>query len=118
MEVITPSRASSNIGEPVMLLPQQVDVVITKEVLIFTVGEKADFVYLMWALDLQPVKDEWKRIIFMQTNREDVGDRYKDILIPVPANTEDGVAVSESYRSYYTKLAALKDSFNHERVTL
>lgn len=118
--VITPSRASSNIGEPVMLLPQQVDVVITKEVLIFTVGEKADFdnFYLMWALDLQPVKDEWKRIIFMQTNREDVGDRYKDILIPVPANTEDGVAVSESYRSYYTNLAALKDSFNHERVTL
>lgn len=118
--VITPCRASSNIGEPVMLLPNQVDIVITKEVLIFTAGKKAEFdnFYLMWTLDLQPVKDEWKRIIFMQTNREDVGDRYKDILILVPPDEQSGKNVSEAYRKYYKELAVLKDSFHKNRIML
>lgn len=28
--------------------------------------------------------DQWRRVIFVQTNREDVGHRYKEILLPIP----------------------------------
>ena len=116
--VMTPSRASSNIGEPVMLLPQQVNIVLTKEILIFTAGENAGFdnFYLMWALDQQLVKESWKRIIFMQTNREDVGDRYRDILIPIPPNTAAGEKASEAYRTYYQSLATLQEAFSMNKL--
>ena len=56
-DIITPARACKNIGEIVVLLPGQEDIVLTKEVLIFAPTEKSDFdsFYLAWALDLPEV---------------------------------------------------------------
>ena len=46
----------------------------------------------------------------MQTNREDVGKRYLEILIPVPPNEERGNAVSSAFRDYYTTIAAARSN--------
>lgn len=118
-DVITPARASKNIGEPVVLLPGQKDVVLTKEVLVFSPGPDCcfDSLYLAWALDLPLVKRQWKRVVFMQTNREDVGARYREIEIPVPPDRAAAEAVSRHYRDYYEGLAALRDGFESAKAS-
>lgn len=116
--VITPSRACKNIGEPAVLLPGQEDIVLTKEVLIFEPGETAcfDCFYLAWALDLPEVKAQWDRIIFMQTNREDVGKRYNEIELPVPDSEGIAKSVSAHYRLYYTSQNQIRSDFQKSKL--
>lgn len=110
--ILTPARASKNIGEPVMLLPGQENVVLTKEVLVFGVTKAATFntFYLMWALCSKRVIAQWSRVIYMQTNREDVGNRWKEIRIPLPSSKEVADELAKPYRDYYTGLVGLRAS--------
>lgn len=110
-DLICPERTSKNIGDFCMLMPGQEQVVATKEVIVLRPGKKAKFdpFYLMWALTLNIVRDQWRRVIFMQTNREDVGDRYLDIRIPVPREAKRSVEVSRPFYNYYRNLAKARD---------
>lgn len=116
-DVITPNRASSNIGEFAILLPGEEQIVITKEVFIFRVTDKAlaanlfDPFYLLWALSLQCVRDQWKRVALMQTNREDCGNRYREIQIPLPPSKEWAADKSKAFRQYFTSVARAKEDF-------
>lgn len=102
-DLISPARTSKNIGDFCVLMPGQEEVVLTKEVFIFRVASKllVDQFYLLWALTLEPVRAQWKRLVLMQTNREDVGDRVDELLIPVPPNSKVGSAHSAPFREYY-----------------
>lgn len=112
-DLLSPERASSNIGEFCVLMPGQEQVVLTREVIVLRVTPEAPFdaFFLLWALSLRIVRDQWKRIIFMQTNREDVGHRYREILIPVPPDRGDATQVSEEFREYFTGLSRLRTEF-------
>jgi type I restriction enzyme M protein len=90
-----------------MLLPGQEDVVVTKEVLVLRPGKRANFdpFYLAWAMTLSIVRDQWRRIVFMQTNREDVGERYLEIRIPIPTDRSHADEASKPFREYYLNLA-------------
>lgn len=111
-DLLSPERASKNIGEFCVLQYGQENIVLTKEILVVRGESKLfDQFYLMWALSLPVVRRQWDRIIFMQTNREDVGDRYYEIEIPIPLNVEQALTVSKPYRHYYTQLKALKIEF-------
>lgn len=115
-DIVTPARTSKNIGEPVVILPGQTEVVLTKEVLVFSAAKHACFdnFYLMWALDLPEVKRQWDRVIFMQTNREDVGYRFTEIEIPIPPDESAGMEISSPYRNYYLSISSLKERFENE----
>jgi len=110
-DLICPERTSKNIGDFCMLMPGQQQVVTTKEVIVLRPGPAANFdaFYLMWALSLSIVRDQWRRVIFMQTNREDVGERYFDIRVPVPRDREHADDVAEPFKSYYEGLAQARD---------
>lgn len=112
-DLLSPERASSNIGEFCVLMPGQEQVVLTREVIVLRVTNKAPFdaFYLLWALSLQIVRDQWKRVIFMQTNREDVGDRYREIVLPIPPDQKEARSVSKDFRDYFTGLSRLRTSF-------
>jgi type I restriction enzyme M protein len=112
-DLLSPERASSNIGEFCVLMPGQEQVVLTREVIVLRVMPKARFdaFYLLWALSLQVVRDQWRRVIFMQTNREDVGDRYREIVLPVPPDPGQAKRVSLGFRTYFTGLARLRTNF-------
>ena len=112
-DLLSPERASSNIGEFCVLMPGQEQVVLTRETIVLRVTPDAPFdpFFLLWALSLRVVRDQWKRLIFMQTNREDVGHRYREILIPVPPNRAAADAASEEFREYFGGLAKLRDQF-------
>ncbi|TPK59947.1 hypothetical protein FJ930_28850 [Mesorhizobium sp. B2-4-15] len=106
-DLICPERTSKNIGDFCVLMPGQEQVMTTKEVIILRPGPKADFdnFYLLWAMTLKTVRDQWKRVVFMQTNREDVGKRYLEISIPMAPSATRAASVSQPFREYYTKIA-------------
>lgn len=112
-EIATPSRASKNIGEPCMILPGQERMVLTKEILLFSVAPDApiDPFYLFWAMRLRDVQSQWQRVIFMQTNREDLGDRYRLIEIPYTEDQKAAESVSKGYRDYFRGLDELQKKF-------
>jgi len=111
-DLLSPERTSKNIGDFCVLMPGQEQVVLTKEVIVVRPGPEADFdsFYLLWAFTLQIVRDQWKRIIFMQTNREDVGKRYFEIRMPIPPNADVAYSVSRHFRDYYLTLARARQS--------
>jgi type I restriction enzyme M protein len=113
-DVITPNRASSNIGEFAILLPGEEAVVLTKEVFVFRVRKTDklwDPFYLLWALSLRGVRDQWRRIALMQTNREDCGDRYREIVLPKPPSRDWALKSSRAFATYFKAIAAARDSF-------
>jgi hypothetical protein len=114
-DLLCPERTSKNIGDFCVLLPGQEWVVTTKEVIVLRPGLRANFdpFYLLWVLSLKVVRDQWRRVIFMQTNREDVGKRYLEILLPVPPNRERAEDVSEPFRTYYQTLAKARSTLSN-----
>ena len=105
-DLISPERASKNIGEFCVLMPGQQNVLLTKEVIIIRPGINANFdrFYLMWALSLTCVREQWGRVIFMQTNREDVGKRYYEVKIPIPTSIDIAQEMAAPFRTYFTSL--------------
>jgi type I restriction enzyme M protein len=112
-DLLTPVRTSKNIGEFAVLMPGQERVVLTKEVLVLRPGDNAvfDSFYLLWAMTLKAVRRQWNRIVFMQTNREDVGRRYDEIRIPIPPDKETADACSAAFREYYLGIQRLRGNF-------
>jgi type I restriction enzyme M protein len=112
-DLITPNRASSNIGEFAILLPGEEQVVLTKEVFVFRIvtQDLFDPFYLLWALSLRAVRDQWRRIALMQTNREDCGSRYLEIIVPKPPSKKWALDTSEAFREYFTTISKAKAEF-------
>lgn len=114
-DLITPNRASSNIGEFAILLPGEEDIVLTKEVFIIRIKRGFELgwspFYLMWAFCLTSVRKQWKRIALMQTNREDVSSRYKEIRLPFPKSQAYADEVSQGFRDYFKSIAESKQQF-------
>ncbi|MEJ1154616.1 hypothetical protein [Microbacterium marmarense] len=112
-DLVTPVRASKNIGEFALLMPGQEEIVLTKEVLILRPGPTAeiDNFYLLWALSLKAVRNQWKRIVFMQTNREDVGRRYLEVAIPWTDDANAAAQASQAFRDYYQGMQKLRGDF-------
>ena len=112
-DLLAPMRASKNIGEFSLLFPGQEELVLTKEILVLRPGPDADFdpFYLLWAMSLKVVRAQWHRITLMQTNREDVGDRYGEIEIPMAPNRALRDEVSEPFRHYYEGTNKLRQDF-------
>jgi type I restriction enzyme M protein len=112
-DLLCPERTSKNIGDFCVLMPGQEDVLLTKEIIVLRPGKNANFdaFYLLWAMTLTIVRNQWKRIVFMQTNREDVGKRYLEIRIPTPTKHELGHQVSEPFRQYYSTIASARTKF-------
>ncbi|MEF2279421.1 hypothetical protein V3W47_14050 [Deinococcus sp. YIM 134068] len=106
-DLMCPERTSKNIGDFCILMPGQEQVVLTKEIIVLRPGPNANFdaFYLLWAMTLKIVRDQWKRVIFMQTNREDVGKRYLEVEIPIAPTSEQAQRVSKAFREYYTTIA-------------
>ncbi len=112
-DLITPNRASSNIGEFAILLPGEEQVVLTKEVFVVRVlkPDLVDPFYLLWALSLKAVRDQWRRITLMQTNREDCGQRYREIILPRPRSKLWARTTAAAFRTYFETIANARTTF-------
>lgn len=112
-DVLTPNRASSNIGEFAILLPGEERIVVTKEVFVLRVldGRVWDPFYLLWALSLRPIREQWRRIALMQTNREDCGERYREVVLPEPPDEKWARTKGEAFREYFETIAGARRRF-------
>lgn len=114
-DLITPNRASSNIGEFAVLLPGEENIVLTREVFVVRVTDKGqkllDPHFLLWAFSLKAVRDQWRRIALMQTNREDVGNRHLEIRLPMPVSKTWADRMSVAFRDYFCGIANAKGRF-------
>lgn len=113
-DLLCPERTSKNIGDFCVLMPGQEQVLLTKEIIVMRPGVEANFdsFYLLWAMTLKIVRDQWRRIIFMQTNREDVGKRYLEISVPIPLSKELGETSSAEFRNYFTTVAKVREKLS------
>jgi type I restriction enzyme M protein len=114
-DILSPARTSKNIGDFCVLMPGQERVVLTKEIIVLRPGEAARFdsFYLLWALTLSIVREQWQRVVFMQTNREDVGARWLEIEVPVARTREIADATSEPFRNYYNAIAGARTALGN-----
>ena len=113
-DVLTPNRASSNIGEFAIIVPGEEQVVLTKEMFIFRVIDTSfwDAFYLFWALRLSAVRNQWRRIALMQTNREDCGSRYREIVVPLPKSKAWARSKSDAFSNYFQTVAKARQEFS------
>jgi len=47
----------------------------------------------------------------MQTNREDCGERYRDVILPNPPDAKWANKMSSAFRKYFTAIADAKTEF-------
>ena len=119
-DLVSPSRASSNIGEFAILVPGEEQIVLTKEVFVLRVNDNTfgyTPFYMLWALCLSEVRNQWNRVTLMQTNREDVGKRYREIRIPTPKSVDWAEKASSAFRRYFQGLADAKLEFANSTAT-
>ena len=105
-DLITPNRASSNIGEFAILLPGEEQVFIIR--VVEGGDEGYDPFYLLWCLCLKVVRRQWQRVTLMQTNREDCGNRYREIVLPKPKSKAWADEMAAPFRDYFTTLATAR----------
>jgi type I restriction enzyme M protein len=109
-DLLTPTRASKNIGHFVMTMPWQTNVVLTKEIMVLRVKPENTRGLTPFALQglfsLKQVIDQYDSLVLMQTNREDLGDRWKEVLIPISQNQEKLKELSKTVQTYFNALVA------------
>lgn len=113
-DLVTPARASSNIGQFSMILPWQTGVVLTREVLILRVKENDRGItphLLLALLSLKVVQDQYEYLVLMQTNREHLGDGWREVTVPLPPRDADRLAVGEPVRSYFDSICRARKAF-------
>jgi type I restriction enzyme M protein len=115
-DLITPIRASTNIGEFAIILPGEEERVLTKEFLVFRVvggsEDGWDWAYLLWALCLKCVRTQWRKIALIQTNREDVGQRWREIMLPLPKDSGWANKVSAPFRDFFSTFSDIRRDFS------
>lgn len=113
-DLISPARASSNIGQFSLVLPWQTNVLLTKEVLGIRVKENSEGItpFLLLALmSLRVVQDQYKTLVLMQTNREHLGDHWREVQIPVPKTPETRVRMGGAVKEYFDGIVTAHDSW-------
>ena len=85
-DIVIPTRASKNIGLGAVVMPWQTHVVLTKEIVVLRCPKESRVSpwLLLVMLSLRVVNDQFRFLVQMQTNREDLGRRLFELKIPVP----------------------------------
>lgn len=114
-DLVTPSRASSNIGQFCMVMPWQTHVVFTKEVLLLRAAKNdrgIDPFLLLALFSLKVVQDQYLNLALMQTNRDHLGDHWREVVIPLPKNPGDRAAVTAPVKRYFDGLIQARQSYD------
>jgi type I restriction enzyme M protein len=114
-DLVSPARASSNIGQFCMVMPWQTSIVMTKEVLILRVLPNTiglDPYLLLALLSLRVVQDQYAALALMQTNREHLGARWKEVKVPMPETIAARTKAGQPVREYFEGLIQARTSYD------
>lgn len=114
-DLLTPTRASKNIGLFAVVMPWQTEMILTREIFIWRIKEDSNRIdrWLFLALvSLKVVHDQFKYLVLMQMNREDLGTRYLDLLLPVPRSKEGREKWGGPIRRYFEAQTKARSNYN------
>lgn len=114
-DLVSPARASSNIGQFSMVMPWQTHVVLTREVLVLRAMENRrgiDPALLLALMSLKVVQQQYGHLALMNTNREDLGDRWREVRIPLPDSDAAREAVARPIREYFQAQVVARESYD------
>lgn len=114
-DIVTPARASKNIGQFSLVLPWQTNIVLTKEVLVLRTSENdeaIDTFLLLPLLSLNVVLAQYENLALMQVNREHLGDSWKQVVIPLPDRVADRRKIAEPIRRYFDAIVQARSSYD------
>ncbi len=113
-DLVSPARASSNIGQFSMVLPWQTRVILTREVLVLRVEEndqEVDAFLLLALLSLRVVQRQYAYLTLMQTNREDLSDRWLEVQVPLPRTRPQRRKLAAPVRDYFQAIVQARESY-------
>jgi type I restriction enzyme M protein len=114
-DIVTPTRASKNIGLFGVVMPWQMNVILTREIAVWRIGEKAiriDPWLLIALMSLRVVHEQFQYLVLMQMNREDLGARYKEILLPIPRKQAKRNEWSSPIQKYFQATTLARESYD------
>lgn len=112
-DVVMPTRASKNIGLGAVVMPWQTDVVLTREIAVLRClleGRVSPWLLLVM-LSLRVVNDQFRFLVQMQTNREDLGKRLLELQVPVPADKVVRRQWEQPVKDYFQSQARARESY-------
>jgi type I restriction enzyme M protein len=112
-DLVTPTRACKNIGLFGVVLPWQTGVILTREINIWRLkqGARVDWALLLALCSLKVVFEQFQHLVLMQMNREDLSDRYRELLLPVPRDEKLRRAWSEPIREFFEAQVKARTSY-------
>jgi type I restriction enzyme M protein len=114
-DLITPTRATRNIGLFAVVMPWQTHAVLTREIAVWRVpasAKRVDSWLLLALMSLKVVHDQFNYLVLMQMNREDLGERYREVLLPIPKDKALREEWSKPIGAYFTTVAGARDSYD------
>ena len=112
-DIVIPTRASKNIGLGAVVMPWQTHVVLTKEIAVLRCTEESRISpwLLLVVLSLRVVNDQFRFLVQMQTNREDLGRRLLELNIPVPENDAVRMRWEQPAKDYFQTQVKARESY-------
>jgi type I restriction enzyme M protein len=113
-DLVTPTRASKNIGLFAMVMPWQTNVILTREIEVWRLTDEAEPInpfLLLTLVSLKVVHDQFDFLVLMQTNREDLSQRYRELLLPIPRDEAKREAWTKPLQDYFEARVQARESY-------
>jgi hypothetical protein len=62
-------------------------------------------------MSLRVVQDQYQTLALMQTNREHLGDHWREIQIPLPASSAERVEMGNAVETYFEGIVRARESW-------
>ena len=89
--------------------------VITREVLILRVKPNdmgIDPFLLLTVMSLKVVQNQYQHLGLMQTNREHLGDHWREVRLPIPRSRTARARIARPFREYCEAMIAARESYD------
>ena len=95
-------------------MPWQTHIVLTKEILILRVPERSrvSLWLILVLMSLRVVNDQFRYLVQMQTNREDLGKRILELQVPLPNDLTLQAQWEDHARGYLQAMAAARSKYS------
>lgn len=119
-DLVTPTRASKNIGLLGVIMPWQTKVVLTKEITIIRITDARRLTpwLALVLMSLEVVNNQFRYLVQMQTNREDLGHRIRELVLPIPENRTTRERWQKHVERYFRSLVEANAEYDKLLRTL
>lgn len=114
-DLVMPTRASKNIGMFGVVMPWQKDCILTREIAIWRIKPRAPRIswsLLLMLASLKVVFNQYRHLVLMQMNREDLSERYRELVLPIPRDPKKRDAWAEPVQSYFESMVNARNAYD------